>query len=175
MRLFIALELPEDVRERLGELCRGLAGVRWSSQDQFHLTLHFLGEQENVEEIESALESVSAEPFALSLKGVGRFVAERGNGAIWAGVENSAGLSELHSRIGKTLRSAGVTPDRRPFSPHITLGRIQSATDTRIHEYLDQFQEFHATVPERREFTLFSSRLRPEGPIHNIIQQYEFT
>ncbi|MCE9599239.1 MAG: RNA 2',3'-cyclic phosphodiesterase [Spirochaetia bacterium] len=175
MRLFVALELPEDVCEKLAELCHGLAGVRWSSADQFHLTLHFLGERENIEEIESALASLHCDSFPLLLSGVGRFVAERGNGAIWAGVQNSEPLQELHSQIGKALRSVGVSPEKRTYSPHVTLGRIQSATNERIHEYLDQFQGFQASVSEVTEFSLFSSRLRPEGPIHSIIQQYEFT
>src|SRR6185295_15141907 len=112
-RVFIALELPETVQERLVELSHGLSNVKWVAPHLIHLTLQFLGDRSDVEDIEGALESIEAPGFAITLRGVGRFVGDRNGGALWVGVDPCEALMDLHSRIGKVLRPIGIAPEKR--------------------------------------------------------------
>ncbi len=172
MRLFAAIPLPEDIQTDLAAVCTGLAGIRWVSEEQLHLTLHFLGDECDAEEIEQALEGIESAPFPVEINGLGRFLHNRG-GAIWAGVTASTALADLHAQIGGRLRNTSAKLEKRPFRPHITLGRIKNASESRIQDYL----QFHSVKAEfaAESFCLFESRLRPDGPVHIVRREYEFT
>ena len=172
VRLFVAIPIPEEVQDDLGGLTGSLAGVKWTDPQNIHLTLHFLGEDFEPEEIHSALASVHSGPFPVEVKGVGRFLHNQG-GAIWAGVLPSPQLMELHARIGKALRAVSVPTEKRAYQPHITLGRVKNEPEHRIQDYILHHQDFHTSF-KAVSFALFSSRLRPEGPIHSIDMEYEF-
>ena len=177
-RLFIALDLPEDVADALDRLCEGLPGVRWSGPGQFHLTLRFMGEvgQGTFYEVGEALAGVSHPPFELALKGLGQFPPRGAPHTLWAGVDDPAGaLPTLRRRIERTLADVGLEPERRKFAPHVTLGRFRSPPpEERLASYLFRRNLFRTERFPVSSFRLYSSQLRPEGSLHTLEADYDF-
>lgn len=177
-RLFIALDLPEDVVATLDRLCQGLPGVRWSDPEQFHLTLRFIGEvdQGTFYEIGEALAGVAHPPFELALKGLGQFPPRGAPHTLWAGVEDPAGaLPGLRRRIERVLEEVGLPAERRKFTPHVTLGRFKSPPpEERMGSYLFRRNLFRTDPFPVSSFALYTSRLRPEGSLYAVEATYDF-
>ena len=189
MRLFVAIDPPEDVRRRLGALSRGLDGARWVPLDQVHLTLRFLGEvgSEASERIASSLEAVREPRFSLTLAGVGRFPParpkplRRGEGPsrrapriLWAGIEEQPRLTALHDAIEARVREAGLPPEDKLFSPHLTLARLREGTPSDAVElWLERGRAFREGPFAVDRFSLYSSVLAPTGAQHRKERSYE--
>ena len=178
-RLFVALDLPEDVVAALDRLCEGLPGVRWSEPERFHLTLRFIGEVEQgtFYEIGEALAGVSHAPFELALKGLGQFPPRGAPHTLWAGVEDASGaLPSLRRRIERELEEVGLEPERRRrFKPHVTLGRFRSPPpEERLGSYLFRRNLFRTERFPVSSFALYSSQLRPEGSLYSMEASYDF-
>lgn len=171
MRLFVACELPDDVREGLGRLQDDLrkldAGfLRWTRPEGIHVTLKFLGnvEEARVDQIDAALAS-AIEPFKLNLRpatlgGFPSVSLKTGGGArlrvVWVGLEGDVeGLGELARRVEDALRPLGFPAERRPFAPHLTLARVRDG----------------ATSQERRRVADAISRYRPLTLPSMILQE----
>ncbi len=125
MRLFIAVNLSEDMKDAL--LCaqnelydRGVRG-NFTPEENMHLTLAFIGEYPNAAPVLDALAGVSFTPFELALEGMGCF-----GDLWWAGLKESAALSAVVRRVRRALAEHGIPFDRKRFSPHITLLRLAS-------------------------------------------------
>ena len=122
MRLFIALEMSPAMCEALTGLQNEfrMAGVRgnYSPEENFHLTLVFLGEVPDPEPVIEALDSVCFTPFELELQGFGTF-----RDAWWGAVQESVPLQAVVRRIRRALDQAGIPFDKKTFRPHITLVR----------------------------------------------------
>ena len=130
MRTFIAIELEEEVKDHLAEaqaeaqkLCKK---GNYTPKDNFHITLHFLGEieEDDMEYLQDAMYETARRnrPFTLTLDKIGFF--PRGNkGIMWAGLEKSTHLQRLFSTLEKSLEQQGFARERKGLSPHITLGR----------------------------------------------------
>lgn len=130
MRTFIAIELEDEVKDQLAEiqaetqkLCRR---GNYTPKDNFHLTLHFLGEvgEEDIEYLQDAMYETARRnrPFTVTLDKIGFF--PRGNkGVLWAGLGKSTHLQRLFSTLEKSLEQQGFARERKGLSPHITLGR----------------------------------------------------
>jgi len=129
MRLFVALDIEQQVRNRIHnfmEEIRGLAtDVRWVNPESLHVTLKFIGEQPdaNVSNIEDALRAVSAPSFQIAFRGSGFFPTEKSARVFWIGIEAEAGLGQLAVRVEQALMPLGIPPEKRAFSPHLTLAR----------------------------------------------------
>lgn len=177
-RLFIALDLPEDVLAALDRLCEGLPGIRWSDADQFHLTLRFIGEVEQgtFYDIGEALADVSHPPFELALKGLGQFPPRGAPHTLWVGVDDPGNaLSVLRRRIERRLEEVGLPPERRKFTPHVTLGRFKAPPpEERLASYLFRRNLFRTDLFPVSSFRLYSSRLRPEGSLYSLEAEYDF-
>lgn len=177
-RLFIALDLPEDVTAGLDRLCEGLPGMRWSDPGQFHLTLRFIGEVERgtFYEIGEVLAGISHAPFELALKGLGQFPPRGAPHTLWAGVEDPGNaLPSLRRRIGRALEEVGLEPERRKFVPHVTLGRFRAPPpEERLGSYLFRRNLFRTERFPVSSFALYSSQLRPEGSLHRVEADYDF-
>jgi len=167
-RLFVAIDLPADVKEQLRPLCGGLPGARWVDGEQLHLTLRFIGEVDGGvrREIEGGLAEVQAAAFPLALQGVGHFPPRGQPRVVWVGVEKSHPLIHLHGRVERALAEAGVDRDGRKFSPHITLARLTATPATRVGRYLEEFGLFRTQPFPVDEFTLYSSTLTRHGAVH---------
>ena len=173
-RLFVAVEVPDEVKDQLHTLCTGLRDARWTRDRQFHVTLRFLGEVEppKARALEEVLHGVRAEPFELALSGVGLFPPRGKPKILWAGVAPREPLADLHHAVGRALRHAGVGPDERKFAAHITLARLHG---TPLHQVVDYFERHRALRCEPfpvTGFTLFSSSLSREGAQHRAVAEY---
>ena len=128
MRLFVALSLPEGVAAGLLALQGGVPGARWSTREQLHLTLRFIGEVDGrgAAAIDDALASIRAPRFTLQLKGVGEFGGKNPR-ALWAGVRDESPVLHLQRKIESAVQRAGIQPEERKFSPHVTLARLRGA------------------------------------------------
>lgn len=166
MRLFVAIDLPDPVKDHLVSLKADIPTARWSDRHQMHLTLFFIGETERIAEVRAALAAVEAPPFELSLSGVGRFPASdrQPPRVLWAGVDVSPALAALHRQITNTLTALGFAADERPFSPHITLARLKASRPLpAASAFLNEQRGLQVGPAAVTEFVLFSSTLSPQG------------
>ena len=126
-RLFVAIDLPAQLKIALTGFSRELPAARWVSPAELHLTLRFIGEvdHERLSAIRSALSGISFAAFSLALRGVGHFPPGRRPRVLWVGMDPSQSLMLLQQELELALIEAGVTPDERRFSPHITLARLK--------------------------------------------------
>ncbi len=173
IRLFVALDLPDAVRERLLALGGGVPGARWSTSEQLHLTLRFIGEvDENVaHDIDDALNAIRAPSFSLELSGVGEF-GGRNPRALWAGVKNNDALLHLQRKVETALQRIGLPPEQRKYSPHITLARLKAAPREKVMQFLTHGSLFSAGPFPVAQFVLFSSHPTPSGAIYTPERVY---
>ena len=169
MRLFVGIDLPWELRERLALLCSSLPGARFVPRENLHLTLRFIGEvaPNQAEDIDMALAALRGRRFPLSLAGVATLTRQGREVALYAGVERSAGLEHLQAKVENALQRAGLAPERRRFMPHVTLARLENiAVEQKLAGYLQANNLFRAGPVEIAELTLFSSQLGKEAAVY---------
>jgi 2'-5' RNA ligase len=184
-RLFIAAELPADVRRTLGHIQDGLgqqvAPVAWVAPQALHLTLQFLGEleQQRVAQIAAILEQLAAfrQP-RLALDHAGAFPNLRRPQVVWYGLRGDlALLAELHSYLGSALERLGMPRERRAWHPHVTLGRVRRGASASQQAAIGQAV---AALPVATlsdwplaRVSLFRSELLPAGARHSVLASVE--
>lgn len=174
-RLFVAIELPDGVKNKILALCEGLPGVRWVKRGALHLTLKFIGnlDEAKLKKVKAALEGVSGKPFSMTVSAVGCFSSRGRARVLWVGVDPSEELITLQKQVDETLAATGITqPEPRPFLPHITLSRLKNWHVKRLKAYLEKHKEFKTNAFPVEAFHLFSSRLTPDGAIHKIEKSF---
>lgn len=184
MRAFIAIELPEEIRTILSSIQDKLkqthADVKWVKPENIHLTLKFLGEieQDLVKKIQSILAEITQEnaSFSLYLSHLGAFPKPQYPRVIWIGVTNDQTVIKIAEHLEKELLKIGLPAESRPFSTHITLGRVRSGLNRKLLTEKIEFlnKEFASPPPEFKvlSLTLFKSTLTPQGPIYEIISSH---
>ncbi len=166
MRLFVAVDLPDAVKNRLETLRAPVPGARWVSRDQMHLTLFFIGETERLSDVKAALQPVRAAPFDLLLSGVGRFPpgSRRPPRVLWAGFAPQPALLALQAQVAAALTALGFPPENRPYSPHLTLARVKAENTLPAAErFLEAHAGFRAGPVRVEAFALYASDLTPQG------------
>ncbi|MCZ6759635.1 MAG: RNA 2',3'-cyclic phosphodiesterase [Gemmatimonadetes bacterium] len=147
MRLFIAIDPGKQVATEVWSAVEKLRDkdypIRWVSPQGIHLTLKFLGEVDAGRENEIAgtldLAVARTHAFDLCIDGFGAFPTSFRPKAVWAGCEASDALKELHENIEARMSKLGFSPDDRPFSPHMTLGRVRRGG--RVRNLAGDFEE----------------------------------
>lgn len=172
-RLFVALSLPEVVADAMTQLQSGLRGARWLPDDNFHMTLAFIGEvdRHGFDEIASALGAIDPPSFSLRLKGCG-FFGDKKPRAVWVGAENNPALLHLQSKVEVALIRAGFAIEKRKFRPHVTLGYLSGVTADSVAAYTASHGLFSVGPFPVGEFHLFESHLGSEGAHYEIAQSY---
>lgn len=174
MRLFVALDLPWEVKEELADLSCNIPGARWVPTENFHLTLRFIGEANRLqaEEIDLALATLRGRSFSFSLSGLGWFEKNGRASMLWAGVERNAELARLQSKVETALHRIGTPPDRRRFTPHVTLARMDTPVTPAITSFV-QAHNLYRSAPIRADnVTLFSSFLGKDQPTYTPEAEY---
>jgi len=182
MRLFVALELSEEIRGGLQQLLARLervrADVRWVRAEGMHLTLKFVGEvpPEKLPPIEQALGAVnSAAPVQVRFRGLGFFPGPRRPRVVWVGVEASDNMAPLAAQVEAELEPLGIAREKRAYVPHLTLGRFKSdARLPRLQEEIAALGEVELGGLEAKSFTLFQSKLTPGGAVYTPLRQFHF-
>jgi 2'-5' RNA ligase len=172
-RLFVAIRPPAPVRAQLLALMGGVAGARWQSDDQLHLTLRFIGEVDGrlADDIDVALQSVHHPRFEIALSGLGAFDRRGEATALWAGVAPHEPLKALHKKIDQALARAGVEPERRAYHPHITLARFGRG-GALLQPLLESAGGVSGPPFTVEDFRLFESTLTPAGAVYTAAARY---
>ncbi len=172
-RLFLAIPLPDEAKVAL-RILQPIAqrGVRLTVSDQMHLTLHFIGPAE-IDRLTEELDRVRCKPFPLTIRGVGHFETARNTITLWAGVDPSPPLLDLHRVLGERLASLNLPLDSRPFSPHITLARGDRSLMTDLLEtFAADHSQFKLPAVPVTEFHLYSSTLHSTGSVYTIERRF---
>ena len=168
-RLFVSIELPASITQRLAELDTHLRGVRWLAPEQIHLTLSFLGNvsAETQQALAENLQAISWKAFFLPLVGLGAFPGKGRPNVIWIGVGTGhPHLFQLHKRVQEAALAAGLEPDLRSFHPHITIARCRDVSAETIRPFLKAHTGFDAGMIRVESFCLNSSELTPGGSVY---------
>jgi len=178
IRLFVAIDPPEAVREALAPLAERIRGVSWTPPQQYHLTLRFIGEvaADRVETISRHLAPIQVEPFVLPVAGVGAFPPDRPPRVLWAGVgQGHPRLHQLRQRVDDALLAAGLADlDVRVFHPHFTLGRCgDGVSPGTVAGFLKKHRAFEAPAFRVERFTLYRSTLGAGGAVHTPVMSVD--
>lgn len=186
IRAFIAIELPSQIKTALGKLQDNLrtsknASVKWVDPEGIHLTLKFLG---NVDEAEiPALTKALSEavkgvaPFSLQLGDPGAFPNPHAPRVVWVGVGGEIEpLRTLHNNIDRVLAPLGFPPEKRAFSPHLTLGRVREEASPgerrRLGENVAALKTEAKSSFEVESLSLMRSRLAREGAVYSCLASF---
>lgn len=174
MRLFIAIELPDEIKRVLAGMRAEIPGSRWVPMEQIHLTLAFLGEvdEATMKRLTGELAGIQAPGFDLRFSGTGCFPDRRRPRVLWVGLQPEPLLNSLASQVHKTVLSCGIPLEERPFSAHITLARLKQPASRGVAAFLDQPHKQELPKVSVREFILFQSRLTPQGAIHIALRAF---
>jgi len=179
MRLFVALDIAADIRERITTFrsqMRMLAtDVRWVGPETFHITLQFLGETKKLDEIRHALKELKCAPTSLAFRGAGFFPNPKSPRVFWVGIEGDQNLQTLAEAVANAVQPLGFERDAGPFTPHLTLarsgsGRRRPVPGERAASGLQRIRDELAKLPPpdfgtmtAHEFFLYESQLSPAG------------
>jgi len=191
MRAFIAIDLPENIRSALSrkqsELRDSLAKmnrdtgkqdaeIRWTRPEGIHLTLKFLGEipQARISQVIESLPAIGAfESIPIEVKGFGFFPSATRAQVFWAGVEAPPALTHLARNIEEAMEKIGFAPEKRNYSPHLTLARFKNP---RPRPELRSLVEAQGQISigrfEAAEFFLFESKLSPRGAEYGKVARF---
>ena len=167
-RLFVAIDVPERIRDDVTATYMAMPGARWVDESNLHLTLRFIGEVQNdsADRIARALRTVTAVPFSLTIGKVGFFPPRNEPRILWAGIAECEELLRLQARIERSLTGAGIEADSRKFHPHITVARLSGTPSNKVAEYVTLHSLFATEQFAVSSFHLYSSFLRKEGALH---------
>ena len=182
MRAFLALEISPATRTALGEVIRRLRPhtlrVKWVDPPQVHLTLVFFGDlpPEKLEGVKAAAARACAAsaPFDFRVLGLGSFGQGGRMRVLWCGLDEPTGaLAALHGALQAALEPLGFEPERRPFSPHLTLGRLREPSrEEPLRRALEEMAGFEAGMDRAESLILFESTLTPRGPVYTVRGQW---
>jgi len=189
IRTFIAVDLPVNVRDALGQVSTQLqeklpeTPVRWVNYEKMHLTLKFLGDisAENIPLVQKILSSEASkrQVMEIGIGGIGAFPKMRHPRVIWIGVEAPSELFDLRRGIEDGVARLGYNYDKYEFTPHLTLGRISrkaSATDVRtVGNVLHDYQVGFIGVARIDAVHLYKSDLNPDGAVYTKLYSAELT
>ncbi len=153
---------------------RSIANARAVPTDELHLTLKFIGEVEGGRflDIQDVLQEIRLPKFSLALKGVGVFAPRNIPRILWAGIEPHEPAVRLRNAIEKTLAAINIPRDKKKFTPHLTLARLNNCSGTRLHQFLAGNAFFQSSEFAIESFHLYSSKLTPKGAQHTMESSY---
>ncbi len=192
MRLFIALDIEEEIRQRIARFLDGVREfspeARWVRAESLHVTLKFIGERtsEDAAAIKQALASVSGAPIEIAFRAYGFFPSEKLTRVFWIGVEAGPELAKLAKEIDSATTNVGVAQEDHPFTPHLTLARGGGGSGNprrEKHEHpnmgFQRLQQKLAALPSpdfgsmtAREFYLYESQLLRGGARYTKIARF---
>ena len=181
MRTFIAIDLDPEIKSRIcsliGELDTGKKNVRWIKRHALHITLKFCGTiaLSKVDSIKHVLDDIGSKTrsFPLTIEGTGCFPeGSRKPRVLWVGIGTSPPLNALQRELDAELSRLGFTKEQRPFSPHLTLGRVKfTAGLGQILDRLDGLRDRSFGTMSADRVTFYQSILKPTGAEYTILHE----
>jgi len=192
MRIFIALDIDDAIRERIARFMEGVEGfapdARWVKPESLHVTLKFIGEQTEpaIEQIKLVLGTISAAVAEIQFRGYGFFPTVKSARVFWIGMEAGPQLASLAAAIDDKTASLGIPKEERAFSPHLTLARGPGGSGSPRwrkgdgpNRTFQRLQEKLAALPApefgtmtAREFFLYQSQLSPKGSKYTKLARF---
>ncbi len=178
MRLFIAIELPDDTKADLARVRADIPGAVWSKPNTYHLTLRFLGDgidESRVPPLTEALAAIRVDPFSFTLRGVGRFPPnpKQAPRVLWIGVDAPPELHKLYQQVESAVTGLGFPPDDHPFSGHITLARLKSGKPSpEADRFIATYAALESDPIGVKAFYLISSQLTPSGAVYTHVASF---
>ena len=185
VRLFVACEMPDDAKEAIGEVIQTLKGksgtdVRWIKAEGVHVTLKFLGEVpvKKLPAIKLAIQEavVGHSPFELEFSNIGTFGGREGLRIMWVGIAGDVlRLEALVRAANAALAVVGFEPERRPFRPHLTLGRVKDEISTRRRAEIEVAvgkMAVPGTGWRTNQVSLMRSRFTPKGVQYDVLATF---
>ena len=192
MRLFVALDIDDAIRERLTRFVEGVRNfapdARWVKPESLHVTLKFIGEQldASVERVKQALADVSGSTSDIQFRGYGFFPTPKSARVFWIGMETGPQLAALAAAIDARMPSLGIAKEDRTFSPHLTLARSAGGSGSprwrkgdKPNRAFQHLQEKLAALPAPEfgtmtphEFFLYQSELSPKGSKYTKLARF---
>jgi 2'-5' RNA ligase len=183
MRLFVALDIDDEIRSRIARFLDGVRefapGARWARPESLHVTLKFIGEksEEDAEKIKRQLATIAAHSFEVAFRAYGFFPGELAPRVFWVGIEASPALSALASAVDESLSPLGIAKEEQAYTPHLTLARAGAGSGSprqqksdRPHRSFQRLQEKLSALPPpefgtmtARDFFLYQSQTSPSG------------
>ena len=193
MRLFIALDIDDAIRERIARFTEGVRGfvpdARWVRPESLHVTLKFIGEKPEpaMEQIKQALGTVSSSAFEIQFRGYGFFPSPKSARVFWVGIAAGPQLAALAATVDEKMAALGIPKEEHAFSPHLTLARgaggsgsTRRRKDDSVSRSFQYLQEKLAALPTpefgtmtAREFFLYQSQLSPKGSKYIKLARFE--
>jgi len=189
MRLFVAIDLDEPIRQRILRFMEGVREfapeTRWVSAESLHITLKFIGESEQFDAISKKLAEVQAPPAQISFRGTGFFPTPRSPRVFWIGVEADEHLAQAAQSVDAALMLLGIEKEERAFTPHLTLARSGSGSPRREradgpNKKFQRLQERLAKMPPpdfgtmtAHEFFLYQSKTAPSGAVYTKLAAFK--
>jgi RNA 2',3'-cyclic 3'-phosphodiesterase len=190
MRIFIALDIEDAIRARIGRFMEGVRefapDAHWVKPESLHVTLKFLGEKptETVAQVKKALAAVKGEPVAMSFRGHGFFPTAKSARVFWVGIESGSALAFLASAVDDVTAGLGIPKEERAFNPHLTLARggsgsshwrkreVPNKSFQRLQEKLSGLSLPDFGTMTAREFFLYQSQLLRGGSRYTKIGRF---
>jgi 2'-5' RNA ligase len=193
MRIFIALDIENSIRERIARFVEGVHGfapdARWVRPESMHITLKFIGEksEQAVGEIRQALETVGAGAVEIRFRGYGFFPTAKAPRVFWIGIEPGPQLASLAGTLDDRMASIGIPKEEHVFSPHLTLARrgggsgsprlrkedVPNRSFQRLREKLSAMPTPEFGTMTVREFFLYKSQLSPGGSRYTKLAAFD--
>ena len=178
MRAFIGVEIQAEFKEKIKQLQEKIAesgaDIKFVEPENLHFCLKFLGEVEEskINKIKEVLEKVCAqfEPFEVEISGLGCFPSRNYINAFWLGIKNPQAIIALAELIDSSLAELGFEKEKRPFTPHLTLGRVKTGKNKlELVDMIRQLEKVEIGKMQVKEVKLFESVLKLKGPVYNEI------
>lgn len=173
IRLFVAIEIPEPIRDTLPLPDDQIEGCDWVPDENLHLTLRFVGEVDNgqARDIDDVLSGIRGQRFALTLAGLDTF-GGRNPHALYASVRPNPALTTLQHKVDMAVSRLGLLRENRKFTPHVTLARLRHPAESKLAAFIQRNNLFASDPFDVTEFCLYSSVLHPGGSAYTIERTY---
>ncbi len=182
MRLFTAIDIPADVMARLTALLdrlRPTARIKWSPPGNMHITTKFIGEwpEARLDELTTALRNLPPHPpIEIQISKLGFFPNPHSPRVFWAGIQAPPELADLARDTDKALSALGIEPEKRAFSPHLTLARIKEPVPlAKLHATIAQLDALEFGSFTAPAFYLYQSRLSPSASVYTKLSEFKLS
>jgi len=168
-RLFVAIDLPDEIPERLITLDPHYRGLIFTAPAQVHLTLAFFAKVEPplIDPLKEKLAIISFHAFFLPVAGLGVFSRNGMPHILWIGVGTAhPHLFQLHKRVNEAALACNLPIEERAWTPHFTIGRARGISKELMRSFLKKHRDFDAGMFRVDAFHLYHSQLTGAGPIH---------
>ena len=174
IRLFTAIAIPAEIGDHLLPRQHGIEGARWRPREAFHITLKFIGDvqETTAADLDEELRAIEAPAFDLELQGVGHFGEGVEIHAVWAGVAESPDLRRLAKANEGAARRAGLKPESRVYTPHVTLAYLKRPAVPEVAAWIQANNLLHSPPFRIDRFGLYSSWRTHEGSAYRLEAEY---